>query len=225
MRDMPKRLDILASLANARHSCRAFLPDPVPEQVIHDLIALAGRAPSWCNCQPWTLHLLSPGQTDELRPLLREAATTHAPDIRFPETYAGAYRDRRREAARQLYEAVGVEWGNREQGDRQALRNFDLFDAPQLLVLSTPKTLLPYSLVDCGIFLGGFLLAAEAAGVATIVQGAIAGCAPLLHAHLDIPDDMSIVCGISLGYARKDAPANAVRTGRADPRQILHRPS
>lgn len=222
---MSERLDNLASLANARHSCRAFLPDPVPERVIHQLIEIAGRAPSWCNCQPWALHLLSPAQTDDLRSLLREAAATPAPDLPFPREYQGAYRERRRETARQLYDAVGVEWGNRQESARQSLRNFDLFDAPQLLILSTPKSLLPYSLVDCGIFLGGFLLAAEAAGIATIPQAALATCAPLLHHHLDIADDLSIVCGISVGYARLDAPENAFRTGRAELKEFLHRPS
>ncbi|WP_229582407.1 nitroreductase [Paracoccus sp. S-4012] len=221
---MSERLDTVASLANARHSCRAFLPDPVPEPVIRELIAIAGRAPSWCNCQPWTLHLLSLQQTNELRPLLREAAATPAPDIPFPAEYTGVYRERRRETARQLYDAVGVEWGNRQESARQSLRNFDLFDAPQLLILSTPKSLLPYSLVDCGIFLGGFLLAAEAVGVATIPQAALATCAPLLHRHLDIAEDLSIVCGVSLGYARPDAPENAFRTDRAELKDFLHRP-
>ena len=40
----------------SRRSIRAFLPTPVPRAVIEDLLAVAARAPSGTNIQPWQVH-------------------------------------------------------------------------------------------------------------------------------------------------------------------------
>ena len=41
-----------------RHSVRAFLPDPVPREVIERILLSAGRAPSGTNAQPWKVWVL-----------------------------------------------------------------------------------------------------------------------------------------------------------------------
>ncbi len=43
----------------SRRSVRGFRPDPVPEATIRELIALAGRAPSGSNIQPWKVHVVT----------------------------------------------------------------------------------------------------------------------------------------------------------------------
>ncbi|WP_369255394.1 nitroreductase family protein [Geodermatophilus amargosae] len=42
-----------------RCSCRAFRPDPVPGDVVDEVLRLAQATPSWCDTQPWQGHLLS----------------------------------------------------------------------------------------------------------------------------------------------------------------------
>ena len=59
--------DILHRIASARFSCRAFLPDPIPEDTITDIVRTARHAPSWCNAQPWQLAITRPAETDRLR--------------------------------------------------------------------------------------------------------------------------------------------------------------
>ncbi|MDK3018156.1 nitroreductase [Pseudodonghicola flavimaris] len=213
----------LDSLMAARYSCRAFRPDPVPRPVIEAIVASARRVPSWCNAQPWQVTLTSGAETEALRGgLMAEAATgAHAPDLPFPESYPGVYRDRRRGCGWQLYEAVGVTKGDRDGSARQNARNFALFDAPHCAILSSPSALGPYGALDCGGFVTGFCLAAQAAGVATIPQAAVASFAPFLHRHFDIPEDRLILCAISFGYAQDDAPANRFRTPRAEVDEIV----
>jgi nitroreductase len=41
-------MDVLEAVAS-RYSCRAFLPTPVPEKIIRDIIERAARAPSAGN--------------------------------------------------------------------------------------------------------------------------------------------------------------------------------
>ena len=42
-----------------RRSIRAFRQQPVPREVLEEVISLATRAPSSMNSQPWHLHVLT----------------------------------------------------------------------------------------------------------------------------------------------------------------------
>ena len=215
--------DDLDALMMQRFSCRAFKPDPVPRDVIERIVATASRVPSWCNAQPWQVTITSGAETDAFRAALMEQAMAggHDPDLPFPGSYPGVYRERRRTCGWQLYEAVGVEKGDRAGSTRQTMRNFELFDAPHCAILSSPAELGPYGALDCGGFVTAFCLAAQAAGVATIPQAAVASFAPFLHRYFDIPEDRLVLCAISFGYAVPDDPANAFRTGRAPVEEIV----
>jgi len=216
----PAQLDDLFA---ARFSCRAFRPAPVPRPVIEQIVATARRVPSWCNAQPWQVTITSGAETDAFRAAMVEEARTghHDPDLPFPTGYSGPYRDRRRTCGWQLYEAVGVEKGDREGSARQMMENFSLFGAPHCAIVTSPEELGAYGALDCGGFVTGFTLAAQAAGVASIPQAALASYAPFLHRYFDIPEDRLVLCAISFGYADPDHPANAFRTGRADVDEIV----
>lgn len=217
MTQIQPEFDQFDALLRARHSCRAFRADPVPRPVIEQILQAAQRAPSWCNAQPWSVTVTSGAETERLRDALRAAAMKggHAPDLPFPEGYSGEYDRRRKTCGWALYEAVGVQKGDRAASAQQMMRNFDLFGAPHCAILSTPVELGPYGAMDCGGFVTAFTLAAQAAGVASIAQAAIASFAPTLHDMLDIPRDRLILCGLSFGYGDGDHPANGFRTTRA----------
>lgn len=210
--------DVLRQLLDARHSCRAFRPDPVSREVIEEILDLARRTPSWCNTQPWHVHLLGGTAVEEFRAGLANAVMTQPqrPDLPFPAEYAGAYRERRKECALQLYRSVGIADGDREASGVQTMANFDLFGAPHVAIITTEAALGVYGAIDCGLYVNTFLLAARSLGVATVPQAALAGCSPYLREFLDLPDGRQVVCGISFGYAQESHPANGFRTTRAD---------
>lgn len=214
---------MLEALLHRRHSCRAFLPDPVPEQITERIVAAAGRVPSWCNAQPWQITVTRPEETERLREALHETAATteEAPDIAFPSAYQGVYKERRATCGWALYAAVGVQRGDRDASRRQMMENFRFFGAPHFGLVTTDAALGPYSLLDCGAFVTAFTLAAEAQGVASIPQAAVAGFAPMLRDWFAVPEDRQIVCGISFGYADAAHTANSFRTERAPLAEIL----
>lgn len=216
----PETLDALFA---ARYSCRAFRPDPVARPIIEAIVSTARRSPSWCNAQPWQITLTSGAETDTFRDALKAevASGTAAPDLPFPTGYSGACRDRRRTCGWQLYEAVGVEKGDRAGSAAQMMRNFDLFDAPHVAILTSPGELGPYGALDCGGFVTAFCIAAQAHGVDTIPQAAVASYAPFLHRYFGIGEDRLILCAISFGYGDPDHPANSFRTERADVADIV----
>lgn len=210
-------LEALDALLKERHSCRAFLQTEVERGVIEGILRAAQKVPSWCNAQPWKVTVTRGEETDRLRQALTEAAMAggHAPDLAFPAGYSNEYQARRRECGWALYEAVGVAKGDRAGSARQMMENFNLFGAPHCAILSSPAELGPYGAMDCGGFVSAFTLAAQAAGVATVAQAAVASYAPMLHEMLEIPEDRLILCAISFGYADTSHPANGFRTSRA----------
>ncbi|MBM7367376.1 nitroreductase [Gordonia hydrophobica] len=207
----------LERLLSDRWSCRSFRSDEVPRAEIDRVLDVARRSPSWCNTQPWHLHITSAQRTADLKEALAAAIADgpdQRPDLPFPESYDGVYRDRRRESGRQLYESLGIAMGDRAASMRQTLRNFDFFGAPHVAILTTDRSLGTYGAVDCGLFINNFLLAAHSRGIASIPQAALATQAPILRDFLDLPDDRIVVVGISFGYADLDHAVNAYRTDR-----------
>lgn len=215
--------DALARILAGRHSCRGFQPDPVPREQIEAVLDLARQAPSWCNTQPWGVIVTSGTETEEVRQGLMSwsAANPPAPDIDFPDRYEGVAHARRRECAWQLYECVGVEWGDREGSARQTAKNFELFGAPHLAIITTDRALGTYGAIDCGLYVAHFLLAAQSRGIATIPQAAIAACAPYIRERFALPQDRQVLCGISFGYEDHEHPANGFRTTRAPLEEMI----
>lgn len=215
--------DTLDALLQARFSCRAFRPDAVPRDTIAAIVRAARHVPSWCNAQPWQLIVTSGAATDAFRTALFDAASTTppAPDLPWPDAYPDVYGARRRACGFQLYDAVGIEKGDRAASQAQMMENYRLFGAPHVAIVTAPRVLGPYGAMDTGGFVTAFCLAAQASGVASIPQAAIVAQAPFVRAHFDIPDDRMILCAISFGYADIDHPANGFRTPRAEVDDII----
>lgn len=214
---------VISRLLTERFSCRAYRDEAVPHDVIETMLAIAQGAASWCNSQPWQVHVTEGEATERFREAFYNRAVADAKagamapesDFPFPAAYTGVYKERQREVGWQLYEAVGVAYGDREASARQALENFRLFGAPHALVITTERDLGTYGVLDCGSYLGTLLLAAQSLGIAMIPQAAFANYSPLLHDFFDIPDNRAVVCGASFGFADMDHPANNFRSRRA----------
>lgn len=214
----PGAARMLDDLLAGRHSCRGYKPQEVPRPVIERMLAMTQRSASWCNSQPWQVIVTAGAATDALREALLadiNSGTDAAPDIPFPTAYRGVYQERRRETGWKLYDSVGVTRGDREGSNRQALENFRLFGAPHALVVTSSADLGSYGAIDCGIYVGNLLLAAQSLGLGMIAQAALAARAPLLRRHFGIPDDRLVVLGASFGYPDAAHPANSFRTSRA----------
>jgi nitroreductase len=215
-------LEMLAELLARRHSVRAFLPQPIPRDVIFSLVETAARTASWCNTQPWHLAIGSTAATDRFRHDLSvgAAAGSGLREIAPDPLYHGIYLERRRRCGIQLYESVGVARGDRAASAVQAARNFELFGAPHVAILSCDRALGPYGLIDCGAFLSSFMLAATSLNIGSIALASLAGYPEIVRQHFDIAPGDVIICGIALGLEATDDPANRFRTERAQANEI-----
>ncbi|WP_284418416.1 MULTISPECIES: nitroreductase [unclassified Bradyrhizobium] len=202
----------------ARFSCRSFRADPVPRAVIERILTAAQKTASWCNSQPWRVEITSGAATEAFRKVMYAAASSGKPasgDFPFPREYQGVYLERRRESGFQLYNALDIARGDKAGYARQALENFNFFGAPHVAIIHSDEALGTYGAIDCGGYVTSFMLAAQALGVATVPQAALAFHADVVRQHFGLGDDRKVVCGISFGYPDLAHKANSYRTSRA----------
>ncbi|WP_417728077.1 nitroreductase [Roseovarius sp.] len=219
---MTNDFDTLHAILHARYSCRAFRSEPVPEDTIRQIVTAAGRAPSWCNAQPWQITITHGQETDRFRAALLDAVRNDSPspDLPWPESYPGAHGTRRRDCGLQLYEAAGIARNDRAGRAEQSMQNYQLFGAPHVAILHSEAALGSYGAMDTGGFVTAFMLAATALGVASIAQASVAAYAPMIRQHFDLPDSRLILCAISFGLPDSDHATNGFRTSRADLSEI-----
>jgi nitroreductase len=213
-----ERVGVLEELLGERYSCRAYRPDPVPRSTIDRILTAAQRTASWCNSQPWQVVIASGEAKEKFRKLIHaEAASGAGDDHDFtpPREYLGVYQERRRESGFQLYNTLGIARGDKAAYGRQALENYNFFGAPHVAVIHTDEALGIYGAIDCGAYVGNFLLAAQALGLGTIPQAALARHSGLIRRHFGLGDDRRVVCGISFGFPDRDHKINSYRTSRA----------
>ncbi len=228
---LPPETAALERLIGARHSCRGYKPDQVPQETIETMLRVAQGAASWCNSQPWQAIVTSGEETDRFR----DALYTHAcamswadqktrpeqPDYAFPVRYEGIYKERQRETGWALYESVGIAYGDRAASGRQMLENFRMFGAPHVMIVTTEEDLGIYGAIDCGAWVAHVMLAATSLGIGTIAQAALAGVAGFVRDWFEIPENRKIVCAVSFGYPDPEHPANQFRTKRAPLDQVV----
>ena len=220
---MTDAIATLESLLADRYSCRAYKPEGVPREIIDRILTAAQRTASWCNSQPWQVTITSGEATKRFRDALYPVAASGAPstgDFEFPREYRGVYLDCRRESGFQLYNTLGIARGDKAAYAEQALQNFNFFGAPHVAIITSDEALGVYGAVDCGGYVNNFMLAAQALGIATVPQAALAFHSAVVRKHFDMSDDRRVVCGISFGYADSEHKVNSYRTSRATLRDV-----
>jgi len=203
----------------SRKSVRRFLPDPLPRAQVERILELASRAPSGANTQPWRVRVVAGAAREALsRAVL--AAAEHEPQRHqaeygyYPEPWFEPYLQRRRAMGFALYDILGIERHDREARQRQALRNFQFFDAPVGLLVAMDRRMNTGSYLDLGMFIQNLMLAARGEGLHSCPQGVFADYHQVVR-ELGLLDPGEIlVCGLALGHAAPDAPENDLSTGR-----------
>ena len=211
-------MDVFEALAT-RRSLRGFLPIPIPRATVEAIIAAASRAPSGSNIQPWRVRVTTGEEKARLSAALHAAHDAGAKTEReyhyYPRVWREPYLARRRKVGWDLYTLCGIARGDHAAGHAQRGRNFDFFGAPVGLFFALDRDLELGSWLDCGMFLQGVMLAARGHGLDTCAQAAFCDHHEVVRAHLGIPAEQVLVCGMSLGHADPEEPANRLTTERA----------
>ncbi|WP_059020965.1 nitroreductase [Mycobacterium sp. M26] len=204
----------LEDVVRRRHSTRQFLSDrQVPRHVLNDALELAMRAPSNSNSQPWEVYFVGGEQLRKLSAALLTAVDAHPPTLAsagLPDRFA----DRRRESGALIYGAMGIARDDQKGRWAAQRRNWEFFGAPIGGIVCMHRECGPLDAVGVGMFLQTFLLSLTEQGVDSCVQVSIALYDSVLRRQLGIPEELAILCGMSIGYADPAFAANNVRLPR-----------
>jgi len=199
-----------------RRSVRGFLPKPVPRPVLEELLALAQRAPSNCNVQPWRLYVASGETLERLRAALVAAASSGKSQTMSAtvDTFFGTYREKQVACAVELYGNMGVARNDREGRKQAMLRNFEFFDAPHVAYVCMAKSFGIGVALDVGMYVQTLMLALQSRGIGSCAQAALRAFPDIVGEHVGIPEDEQILCGLSFGYEDQSVAANRTRQPR-----------
>jgi nitroreductase len=201
----------LEQIIRERHSTRLFLPKPVPRELVAEALALAVCAPSNSNIQPWRVVFASGPARDRLVAALLEETHRGPPNIPpLPESF----RHFRKELGADVYGAMGITREDKAGHDAAVLRNWEFFRAPLAGIVCMHRDLGPADALSVGMFLQTLLLALTARGLGTCVEVSVAGYPEIVRGQLAIPEELTILCGLAIGYADPDFPANRLHVKR-----------
>ena len=212
----------IVEVVNSRKSIRAFKPDPVPKDVLKEIIGLAQRAPSWSNTQPWEFAIVSGKELEEIRKgLLKKVGEETTPDIPGPLGFPEPYDTRRRIAIGKTHEIRGIKREDKEKRRWWEIQQLSNFGAPCVIYICIARSFYfeddsinVWAAFDCGSVAENIMLLATNYGLGTIPQARSTVYPDVVRKVLGIPDSKLLMLGISVGYPDWDDPINQFRSER-----------
>lgn len=200
----------------ARKTTRDFLDEPIPNEVIAELLTKASRAPSGGNVQPWEIYVINGDSMAGFREHMKtaEAADGMEYDI-YPPKLWDPYRTRRFEVGEQMYATIGVGRDDKPGRMQQFARNMDFFGAPAAIFCFIDRKMGPPQWSDLGMFLQTFMLLAEEAGWQTCPQEAWAAAHGQVRSFTGAPEELMLFCGVAIGKADRESLINSLESQRA----------
>jgi len=215
-----------------RMSVRGFKPDPVPKEVLFELLKVATRSPSGVNCQPWEIYIVTGEALEKLREAYvgqyrlgiapqpvayaRPAAKGVSPSLK------GAYRERQVQLAKDMFRILGIKKGDEKKMREYYEKMYRFYDAPAVIIITADESLLLTSVsLDIGLLTQTIALAAQEYGLGTCIMRAIVDYPTQARDVVKLPDSKQPIIGVAIGYPDWDDPINKLRTERESLDKIL----
>ena len=226
----------------SRRSTRDFLPTPVPQEIINQILTDALTAPSWSNTRPFKIavatdeirerisgeflsrwnvlsRIMRKGLKNKLR-LIYSRYGLPTSNRMIVKPYVPELRPRAQRVGKELYELFGVKRGDRDARDKQWGMNYSFFGAPVEMFIYIHKSLHVFAASDAGLMMENLMLSAHGHGLGTCAQGAVNIWDDVVRKEFDIPKDYRLLCGMAIGYP-SDSPVNSFKAHRIGTDEIL----
>jgi nitroreductase len=226
-----------SELIRSRRSIRDFSSQQISQQLLDTILEDAKWSPSGSNTQPYFLAIATGERKDRItaalidhykealkilkggriRKLYAKVTGKGMPDGDFDTafTYPMPLKKYRQDTGYGLYKVLGIKREDKAARERQWMRNYEFFGAPVVIFIFVHEDLGAYSVLDAGIFLQSVMLSAQAHGLGSCAQGALATWGSPVRAEFTIPDKYKLIVGVSLGYPT-NAEVNSFSPGRRD---------
>jgi len=216
-------MDAIDCIKN-RMSIRGFTKDPVPKNILQEIIDTAKWSPSYKNTQPWEIIILSGEKKKALSEMminLLENGAPVSPDLPEPGAWPPAQEARIAHLFKKRAKETGIDLSDPGIIKKAKKANFSFYNAPHAIYLFQDDSLPSWSLFDLGLFAQSLMLAAHAKGLGTVPQAFTTDYAKEAKEFLGIPATKRLVLGLSIGYPNPEAPVNAMRTDRVDTDELV----
>lgn len=212
----------LLEAIRSRKSIRGYKKDPVPREVLKEILEVATRAPSADNSQPWEITIITGRVLKDIAEANVEALNSGraaAPDVSH-KPYAGIYRTRQIEVGKKIFELMNIQRTDQEKRKAWITRGFRFFEAPAALILAADESLDPARAAsDIGGIAQTICLVALEYGLGTCIVSQGVLYADIVKQFTNIPKNKKIYWCITIGYPDWDFPANQIKTDR-EPLQV-----
>jgi nitroreductase len=204
----------------ARVSIRGFKPDPVPGDLVREILERAANAPSGGNLQPWRVYGLAGEPLAQFKAIVAANPFGETPEYDvYPPNLWEPFRTRRFQNGEDLYAAIGIPREDKPARLRQLAKNGAFFGAPVGLFFCLDRKLGPPQWADLGMYMQNVMLLAVERGLDTCPQEYWARYPQTVAQFLGLPDDHMLFAGMALGYRDPAAPINALKATR-DPFEV-----
>ena len=201
-----------------RKSIRGYKTDPVPKNILEEILTTATRAPSAMNTQPWEIIVLSGGPLEKLRKSNIEGLSSGnmpMPDIAPAGSIEGVYKERQRELGLSLFQLLEITREDKQKKQEWTMKGFRAFDAPAMIILSADENLdTRFASSDIGGLIQTICLVALEYGLGTCINGQGILFPDAVRTIAGIPESQKIYICIAIGYADWDHPANKLVSDR-----------
>jgi nitroreductase len=203
-----------------RISVREFRPQPLPRELVREILDIARWAPSGGNLQPWKVIAVAGADRTAVIELARRSHAAQGPDESigrpvYPPNLWEPYRTRRYKLGEDMYALLGIPRSDRSARLARFERNYEMFGAPVGLFFVIDERMGHAQWAHLGMFMQSIALAALERGVGSCMQEAWAALRHTLKAHFALDEHEMIYCGMALGYADESAAVNSLRSDRA----------
>jgi len=209
-------MDVIEAI-RVRKSIRGYKPDPVPKEVLREILEMAIRSPSTLNTQPWEITIVAGEALDNIKrgnvEMLASGEMPNPDVLVMP--FEDVYRERQVGLAKQLFGLMGIAREDKERRAQWMERGFRFFDAPAAIIIAVDRSLAEsYTLFDVGALSQTICLIALKYGLGTCIEDQGIMYPDVVRRFVGIPDSKRIIIGIAVGYPDWDFPANKVESMR-----------
>ena len=211
-------MDVLEALEK-RKSIRGFKSDPVPKEVLTEVLKIAGRAPSAVNSQPWEFFVLAGSVIEKVRQgnidKVRSGALPNPDHALMGWPRESVYRNRQVALAKQLFRLMEIGKDDKEKMVQWLELGYRFFDAPAAIIIAVDESIIErVPLLDIGAVMQSICLAALHHGLGTCIEDQGAMYPDVVRRFAGIPESKKIMISIAIGFPDWHFPANKVETAR-----------
>jgi nitroreductase len=218
-------MDIMEAM-RIRKSIRAYTPEPVPKDVMKELLEAALLAPTGSNSQPWKFYVVSgerKKQLDDVMQTCLKGSHKTSNELQMGRD-GGDTEVQDKIAARRmklLQEATEILRNNDVPIEKFATGSFLYFGAPVAIFITMDQSLAENTLVAVGAAVQNLMLLACEKGLGTCWIGMALMYSQEIRETLNIPESERIITSLALGYPDDEAPINSFKAAKEDPETFI----